>query len=81
MYIYIYQYCKITPYPFIQTPFMIPPGMLEKGKSEKHDEQVQYAAYKQFCHDTSGQKKAAIWDADEQIGITPPRNAWPLRPP
>merc|ERR1719248_366793 len=31
-------------------------GMMEKGKKEKHEEQVQYAAYKQFCDDTSVEK-------------------------
>merc|ERR1719439_362719 len=31
-------------------------GMLEKGKKEKHDEQVQFAAYKQFCDDTTVEK-------------------------
>jgi len=31
--------------------------MLEKGKDEKHKEQVQFAAYKQFCDDTSVEKK------------------------
>merc|ERR1719201_2331168 len=43
--------------------------MLEKGKKEKHDEQVQFAAYKQFCDDTSAEKGAAISDAEEQIEI------------
>merc|ERR1712083_623485 len=44
-------------------------GMLEKGKKEKHDEQVQFAAYKQFCDDTSVEKKRAIAEADERIGV------------
>jgi len=44
-------------------------GMMEKGKKEKHDEQVQFAAFKQFCDDTSGEKKAAIEDAVEQIDM------------
>jgi len=56
----------VTP---VQKVIQLMNGMLEKGKAEKHDEQVQYAAYKQFCDDTAGQKKAAISDADEQIGI------------
>jgi len=60
------QASTVTP---VQKVIQLMNGMLEKGKSEKHDEQVQYAAYKQFCDDTSGQKKAAISDADEQIGI------------
>jgi len=57
---------SVTP---VQKVVQLMNGMLEKGKAEKHEEQVQYAAYKQFCDDTSGQKKAAIAAADEQIGI------------
>merc|ERR1719434_152655 len=41
--------------------------MLEKGRKEKHDEQVQFAAYKQFCDDTSVEKKRAIDEANEMI--------------
>merc|ERR1719446_1902777 len=44
-------------------------GMLEKGKKEKHDEQVQFAAYKQFCDDTTVEKKRAIAEANEQIDV------------
>merc|ERR1719471_2679208 len=44
-------------------------GMLEKGKKEKHDEQVQFAAYKQFCDDTTVEKKRAIDEANEQIDV------------
>merc|ERR1719337_105812 len=43
--------------------------MLEKGKKEKHDEQVQFAAYKQFCDDTSVEKKRAIEEANEHIEV------------
>merc|ERR1719337_397019 len=43
--------------------------MLEKGKKEKHDEQVQFAAYKQFCDDTSVEKKRAIDEANEKIDV------------
>jgi len=42
-------------------------GMLEKGKKEKHDEQVQFASYKQFCDDTSVEKKRSIEEANEKI--------------
>jgi histone H3/H4 len=42
-------------------------GMLAKGKEEKHAEQVQYAAYKQFCDDTSAEKTRLIAKADEMI--------------
>ena len=44
-------------------------GMLEKGKKEKHEEQVQVAAYKQFCDDTTVEKKRAIEEANEQIDV------------
>merc|ERR1719502_2086944 len=44
-------------------------GMLEKGKKEKHAEQVQFAAYKQFCDDTSVEKKRAISEAEEKIEV------------
>merc|ERR1719156_130861 len=43
--------------------------MMEKGKKEKHDEQVQFAAYKQFCDDTSVEKKRAIEEANERIEV------------
>jgi len=42
-------------------------GMLDKGKKEKHDEQVQFAAYKQFCDDTSTDKERAIKEANERM--------------
>merc|ERR1719327_538749 len=44
-------------------------GMLAKGKKEKHDEQVQFAAYKQFCDDTAVEKKRAIEEANEKIDV------------
>jgi hypothetical protein len=44
-------------------------GMLEKGKKEKHEEQVQFAAYKQFCDDTSVEKQRAIEEAEESIEV------------
>merc|ERR1712072_111874 len=57
---------KVTP---VQKVIQLLEGMLEKGKKEKHDEQVQFAAYKQFCDDTSVEKKRAIEDADERIAV------------
>merc|ERR1719321_1263662 len=42
-------------------------GMVEKGKKEKHDEQVTFAAYKQFCDDTTTEKTRAIAEANELI--------------
>merc|ERR1719221_527700 len=44
-------------------------GMLEKGKTEKHEEQVQFAAYKQFCDDTSVEKTRSIKEAAERIDV------------
>merc|ERR1719267_505227 len=55
---------KVTP---VQKVIALMEGMLEKGKKEKHDEQVQFASYKQFCDDTSTEKKRAISEANEQI--------------
>jgi cell division septum initiation protein DivIVA len=43
--------------------------MLAKGKEEKHAEQVQFAAFKQFCDDTTTEKKRAIAEAEEKIEI------------
>lgn len=42
-------------------------GMLQKGKAEKHEEQVQFAAYKQFCDDTADKKRRAVEEAEEAV--------------
>jgi len=42
-------------------------GMADKGKKEKHAEQVQFAAYKQFCDDTSTDKQRAIAEANARM--------------
>merc|ERR1719238_779287 len=57
---------KVTP---VQKVIQLLEGMLEKGKKEKHDEQVQFAAFKQFCDDTSVEKKRAIEEANERIEV------------
>merc|ERR1719355_391513 len=57
---------EVTP---VQKVIALMEGMLEKGKKEKHDEQVQFAAYKQFCDDTSVEKKRAIDEANQQIEV------------
>merc|ERR1719316_2517933 len=57
---------EVTP---VQKVIQLMEGMLEKGKKEKHDEQVQFAAYKQFCDDTSVEKKRAIKEANERIEV------------
>jgi len=55
---------SVTP---VQKVIQMIQGMLEKGKEEKHAEQVQFAAYKQFCDDTHTEKTTAIKDAEEAI--------------
>merc|ERR1719377_64554 len=55
---------KVTP---VQKVIQLLQGMLEKGKKEKHDEQVQFAAYKQFCDDTTVEKTRAIKEAEQKI--------------
>jgi len=55
---------EVTP---VQKVIQLMEGMLEKGKKEKHGEQVQFAAYKQFCDDTTTEKTRAIAEANEQI--------------
>merc|ERR1719326_2474956 len=55
---------KVTP---VQKVIQLMEGMLEKSKKEKHDEQVQFAAYKQFCDDTTVEKTRAIAEAEEKI--------------
>merc|ERR1719512_425949 len=57
---------KVTP---VQKVIELMEGMAAKGKKEKHDEQVQFAAYKQFCDDTSVEKKRAIETAEETIEV------------
>jgi len=42
-------------------------GMLEKGKKEKHEEQVQYAAYAEFCKNTEAKKTEEIDAGNELI--------------
>jgi hypothetical protein len=57
---------EVTP---VQKVIQLLEGMLEQGKKEKHEEQVQFAAYKQFCDDTTVEKKRAIAEANEKIDI------------
>merc|ERR1719329_1325814 len=44
-------------------------SMLEKGKKEKHEEQTAFAAYKQFCDDTTVEKNRAINEANDHISV------------
>merc|ERR1719482_2195936 len=57
---------EVTP---VQKVIQLLNGMLEKGKKEKHDEQVQFAAYKLLCDDITVEKKRAIEEANEMIEI------------
>merc|ERR1719272_2740577 len=57
---------EVTP---VQKVLQLMNGMLEKGKDEKHGEQVQFAAYKQFCDDTTTEKTRAIAEANEMIEV------------
>merc|ERR1719197_800991 len=60
------EHSTVTP---VQKVIQLMNGMLAKGKSEKQAEQVQFAAYKQWCDDTVRQKTAAIKEANEQIEV------------
>jgi len=53
----------------VQKVIQLMEGMLAKGKQEKHDEQVQFAAYKQFCDDTATEKKRDIAEEEDQIEV------------
>merc|ERR1719333_1261098 len=55
---------KVTP---VQKVLELLQGMVEKAKKEKHDEAVQYAAFKQFCDDTKAEKTRLIAEANELI--------------
>mmetsp|Transcript_157600 Transcript_157600/g.273439 ORF Transcript_157600/g.273439 Transcript_157600/m.273439 type:complete len:676 (+) Transcript_157600:43-2070(+) len=57
---------EVTP---VQKVLDLMDGMLAKGKEEKHIEQTQFAAYKQFCDDTSAAKGAAIDETKATIAI------------
>merc|ERR1719262_1624500 len=56
----------VTP---VQKVIQLLNGMVEKGKKEKADEQKQFAAYKQFCDDTTVEKQRAIKEANEMIEV------------
>jgi len=56
----------VTP---VQKVIQLLNGMVEKGKKEKHEEQVQFAAYKQFCDDTSVEKHRDIKEANQMIEV------------
>jgi len=53
---------EVTP---VQKVIQLLEGMLQKGKDNKYGEEVQFAAYKQFCDDTVAEKAAAIAAGEE----------------
>jgi len=55
---------EVTP---IQKVLEMMDGMLEKGKKDKHDEQVRFSAFRQFCESTKTEKDRAIKDAGDKI--------------
>lgn len=60
------QAAEVTP---VQKVIQLMSGMLEKGKLMKHDEQLHFAAYKQFCDDTSVEKTNAIAESEETMQV------------
>lgn len=56
---------EVTP---VQKVIELMENMMQKGKDEKHAEQVQFAAYKQFCDDTVVDKRRAIEEARVALG-------------
>merc|ERR1719482_398678 len=60
------EHAEVTP---VQKVIQLIEGMVAKGKKEENAEMVQFAAYKQFCSDTQGQKQTAIKEANEQIEV------------
>merc|ERR1719171_749813 len=63
---YVVDASTVTP---VQKVIELMEGMIAKGKKEKHEEQVQFAAYKQWCDDTQREKQAAIEEANEMIEV------------
>jgi hypothetical protein len=55
---------KVTP---VQKVIQMMEAMVEKGKKQKHEEQVQFAAYKSFCDSETGDKTKAIAEANQKI--------------
>jgi len=57
---------RVTP---VQKVIQLMEGMVAKGKKEKTQEQVQFAAFKTFCDNTNSQKQTAIKEANEQMEV------------
>jgi chromosome segregation ATPase len=56
----------VTP---VQKVIQLLNGMVEKGKKDKHEEQVQFASYKQFCDDTTVEKNRDIKESNQMIDV------------
>jgi len=57
---------NVTP---VQKVVQMLDGMLVKGKQAKHEEQVQFATYRQWCDDSIRQKSRAIQDEKQRVEI------------
>jgi len=44
-------------------------GMVQKGKEEKHQEQLQFAKYKQFCESVTAEKQRDVQEAEERLEL------------
>merc|ERR1719191_122992 len=58
------QGAAVTP---VQKVLELLDGMVEKAKKEKHEEQMQFAAYEGFCKGTIKEKTQAVTEANEKI--------------
>jgi sulfur transfer complex TusBCD TusB component (DsrH family) len=54
----------VTP---VQKVVQLMQDMMAKGRQEKQDEEVKFAAYKQFCDGTAKEKQQSIADAEAEI--------------
>jgi len=57
---------KVTP---VQKVIELMNNMVEKGKKERGDEQIQFASFKTFCDNTVSAKQQAIAEATEMIEV------------
>jgi len=54
----------VTP---VQKVIQILGNMLEKGKKEKHEEEVAFSAFREWCSNTAAEKEQSVAVATEQI--------------
>jgi uncharacterized protein YdaT len=59
--------CAATDVTPIQKVIEMMDGMLAKGKSEKHDEEVEFAKYHEWCDQVRDEKTTSIAEATAQI--------------